>query len=247
MKSALQHKNYSPEISLYYQNGLSDELVEEIVQFVWLNQSSTITPGFDLVREIRSKVYRLKFRDETYYLKSYTPQTMSKLIKNYFRPADAIRYFEMSTKLSQANIAVAQPVLAITRKRKFLPPDSIFVTREVPGIDLHTFILQEAQYDPVLRKEIITQLADIWSRLIKHNFAHQDPSLNNFIVHPGQRKDDFQIEMIDVDNIYYRPLFSQKLLLQKNIKKFKWQLSVTDLTFPQSEFDSFIAELQRNL
>ncbi len=244
----LKQKKYNSEINLYYQNDLYYELAEEIIRFVWLNQaSSEDVEKFDLIRDIRSKVYKLKFENEIYYLKSYTPQNMSKIVKNYFRPADAVRYFQTSIRINQAGMAVAQPILALTRKRGFHPADSIFVTREVPGVDLSTYLMGDAQYDPELRKKIITQLALIYSKLVSHNLAHQDPCLRNFIIHPGQKEKDFQLQLIDVDNIYFMPLLPRKLLLRKNLKKLKWELGVTNFSVPQSEIDLFLDEIRMNL
>ncbi|WP_110954082.1 lipopolysaccharide kinase InaA family protein [Anaerosinus massiliensis] len=242
----LQQQKYNAEINMYYQNDLYYELAEELIQFLWLKQpSSKATREIDLIRDFRSKVYKMNFKNEIYYVKSYTPQTISKKIKNYFRPADAVRYFQTSIRIKQAGVAVAQPVIALTRKRGIYPSDSIFVTREIPGIDLYTFLMGEARANPVLRNNVISQLALILAKLSTHSLAHQDTSLYNFIVHPEQCNKILHIQLIDVDNIYFRPLLPQKLILLKNLKKLK--KTTQNFAVTASEYNFFLEEIRRNM
>jgi hypothetical protein len=249
MGLVLERKEYTPEISLYYQNDLPCELAEAIIRFVWLDQElSKDSVKFELVRDLRSKVYKMRFQDETYYLKSYTPQNVGKIVKNFFRPADAVRYFQTSTKISRAGLIVAQPVLALTQKRGIYTAESIFVTREVPGVDLHTYFIQEALQDQELRTRMINQLVLIWRKLVNGNLVHQDPCLGNFIVLPEKKGKDFQLALIDVDNIYYRPLLPRKLIVLKNLKKLKQALmamAIADITVPQPEIVLFWDEFMK--
>lgn len=249
MGLALKRKDYTPEIKLYYHNDLLYQLAEEIIQFVWLNQTlSEDSIKFELVRDLRSKVYKMTFRDETYYLKSYTPQTVSKIVKNIFRSADAVRYFQTSIRICQAGLVVAQPVLALTHQKSFHTVESIFVTREVSGMDLHTYFIQEALYDPELRKKTITQLILVWTKLVKKHLVHQDPCLGNFIVCSDNQEKDFQIALIDVDNIYYRPWLPQKLIELKNLRKLKQALLAmanADNTVPLPEIILFWDEFMK--
>lgn len=241
----LMRKKYTPDINLYYQDSLPNELAEEIIRYIWLKQPP-LEGEFELIREIRSKVYRMTFRDEAYYLKIYNSHNMSKIVKNMFRPADAVRYFQISLKLIQANITIAQPILALTKGKLFHPSESIFVTREVPGANLYTYLMENDQNDLDIRKILISQLAHIWKNLSTHNLAHHDPHLFNFIVSTGLHDQELQIKLIDVDNIYFRPLFPKKRLLVKNLQKFKWQLSRPDLSIPPSKFNQFWDEIRTN-
>lgn len=230
----LMKKQYTPDINLYYHNNLPNELAEEIIRFVWLDEEP-VEGEFEFVRQIRAKVYRLTFRGEVYYLKIYTPQTMSKIIKNFFRPADAVRYFQTSLKLLNASITVAQPILALTRKKMFQATQSIFVTREVFGPNLRTYLMDEdIQHDFDCREKLISQLSHIWINLANHKLAHHDPHLLNFIVHADHKNQDFQINLIDIDNVYFKPFLPKKVLLEKNLQKLKWQLSRPEFSIPYS-------------
>lgn len=241
----LMKEKYTPDINLYYQNNLPYELAEEIIRFVWLNQAP-VEGEFELIREIRSKIYKMTFRGEAYYLKIYTPQSMSKILKNFFRPADAVRYFQISLKLVEANITIAQPILALTQKSNFYSSNSIFVTREVSGANLYTCLMEDTSYDLDSRNQLISQLSHIWSNLANHNLVHHDPHLFNFIVDKGEKNQNLQIKLIDIDNIYFRPMLPKKMLLTKNLKKFKWQLSRPDLSITPGKFDLFWDEIRIN-
>ena len=243
---ALNRQEYNSEISLYYQEELPYELAEAISRHVWLGLSSAAeAENFELIRDIRSKVYRMKFQGEVYYLKSYTPRDTSKIIKNFFRPADAVRYFQVAAKLSAAGVPIAQPVLALTKKTGFRSADSIFVTREVPGKDLYAYLLQGAQDDPEQRKKMVNQFAFMWSRLINLNLVHQDPWLGNFIIHFGEEKNDFQIALIDVDNIYFIPLLPRKLFWLLNVKRLHYKLGRVNFAVSQSEINVFLEQLNK--
>jgi len=87
-----------------------------LIQYIWYDSSPVSDTTFELLRTIRANVYRMKFRDQCYYLKYYKPQDVSKIIKNFFRSADAVRYFQTAVALQHAGVAVAEPVLALTRK-----------------------------------------------------------------------------------------------------------------------------------
>ncbi len=88
--------------------------------------------NFDLIKHDRCNVYKLKYNDCIYYLKSYMHRKLTKILKNFFRPVEAIRIFQKSMKLIEADIPVAEPVMGLTRRSFFLV-DSIFVSKEVPG------------------------------------------------------------------------------------------------------------------
>ncbi|WP_284707916.1 lipopolysaccharide kinase InaA family protein [Sporomusa sphaeroides] len=189
----------------------------------------------------------MKFQGDTYYLKCYRPQGMSKIMKNFFRPADAVRYFKIADKLGQAGISIAPPVLALTRRTSLRPADSIFVTREVPGTELYNYLLEGAQHDPEQRKQMVIQFAFMWSKLIRLNLVHLDPWLGNFMVNPGQKAGDIHIELIDVDNIYPRPLLPRKLLWLLNVKRLNYKLERVNFPVTQAETELFLAELDKFL
>lgn len=244
----LKRRKYTPEVNLYYQDDVSDELVEAIIRFVWLKQASDEEMNnFELVQNIRSQVYKMQFRNEIYYVKSYTPQNLSKIVKNFFRPADAVRYFRTAIRLSQAGVPIAQPVLALTRKTGFHPPDSIYVTREVPGINLWTYLCQGVRSDLEQRKKMVSQFAFMWSRLIKLRLVHQDPQLGNYIASFGATEKDIQVNMIDVDNIYFIPLLPRKIFWILNVRRMSKKLQVMNFPVTQAETDLFLTELDKFL
>ncbi|MGL5512170.1 MAG: lipopolysaccharide kinase InaA family protein, partial [Sporomusa sp.] len=122
---ALTYHNYDSEIYLYHQDILPEGLAEAIISHILRGWPPPAETTFELLKAERTKVYKMNFHNECYYLKCYRPQNMSKIIKNFFRPADAVRYFQLSHRLQQAGVAVAQPVLALTKKTGLRPADSI--------------------------------------------------------------------------------------------------------------------------
>ena len=92
----LTHQKYNSEICLYYQDQLPQDLTVAIISHIWRDRPPLVGTTFELLKAERTKVYKMNFHNECYYLKCYTPQNMSKIIKNFFRPADAIRYFQRS-------------------------------------------------------------------------------------------------------------------------------------------------------
>jgi len=218
MDLKLATEKYSPEISIHYDHEKLPpcDLAQEIINFIWFNSKSTINVDFELIQETKAKVYKFNFENETYYLKSYSSRKISKVLKNLFRQAEALRFFQTELKLIHANIPVAPPVLAITKKINFFLVDSIFVTCEVPGVDLHTF-LNNNKDNIDLRTKIIKQMAYIWSNLVNHHFLHLDPWLGNFIV--SAEKESIRIKLIDIDSVYAMPLIPKTILIVKNLER----------------------------
>lgn len=236
MNSKLLKKKYNSEIKIYYKDSVPYSLAQEIINFKWTNQhlSSESSP-FELVQETKAKVYRFKFNDDVYYMKSYAFRSIPKIIKNLFRPVEAVRCFKTAISLSDAHFAVAEPVLALTRSKNIFFSESIFVTKEVPGVDLYTYLFSNDNINDLeLRKKIIKKIALLWSNLINYNFVHLDPGLDNLIVSPA--KEDIEIQLIDIDNMYSLPFLPKKLLLIKNLARLS------------SRFSAFAAnELETNL
>ncbi|WP_333594249.1 lipopolysaccharide kinase InaA family protein [Anaerospora hongkongensis] len=232
MRTQLARKKYDSKINIYYQDVLPYELAEEIIQSLWINTSQQINENYKLIQETKAKVYKLTFDNQVYYLKSYSPRSTSKILKNLFRPIEAIRCFQTDLKLNKANIPAAKPVLAITRKVNCFLVDSIFVTREVPGIDLFTYMTTSNLNNPELRKKIMKKLAIIWSDLINNNFLHIDPGLNNLIIKP--EKKDIQLKLIDIDAIYSLPFIPKKLLIIKNLLRLKQRMNFFAATKAES-------------
>lgn len=232
MRTQLAKTEYDSKITIYYQDTLPYELAEEIIQSLWINKSQQLNENFKLVQETKAKVYKLTFDNQVYYLKSYSPRNTSKILKNLFRPIEAIRCFQTDLKLNNANIPAAKPVLAITRKVNYFLVDSIFVTREVPGIDLFTYMTTYNFNNTEVRKKIMKSLAIIWSDLINNNFLHIDPGLNNLIIQP--EKKEVQLKLIDIDAIYSLPFIPKKLIIIKNLLRLKQRMNFFAATKAES-------------
>lgn len=240
MNSRLLMKNYNSEIKIYYKDSLPYSLAQEIINFKWTNQHhSAESSRFELVQETKAKVYRFNFNNEVYYMKSYAFRSISKIIKNLFRPIEAVRCFKMAISLSNAHFAVAEPVLALTRSKNMFFSESIFVTKEVPGVDLYTYLFSNDNINDLeLRKKIIKKIALLWSNLTNHNIVHLDPGLDNLIVSPT--KEDIQIQLIDIDNMYSLPFLPKRLLLIKNLSRLSSRFGAFDAN--ELETNVFIQE-----
>ncbi|MFW5985604.1 MAG: lipopolysaccharide kinase InaA family protein, partial [Halanaerobiaceae bacterium] len=139
-----------------------------------------------------------------------------KILKNQLRPAEGERHFKTACRLQECGIPVVDPVMGIIRRINFYLTESIYVTREFPGVNLIEFLQQE-ECAPDFRCEIIKEVAKIWSRLINNKFLHQDPSLLNVLI--NRREDNYELALVDIENVYSLRFFPQ-LLFRKNMVKF---------------------------
>jgi len=215
--SGLNQKKYSSAISIYYRGDLDFKLAEAIIEYVWLNKGDR--HNFQLIKQDKAKVYKMNFNACDYYLKSYAHRSVTKILKNFFRPVEAVRIFKTGIKLINADIAIANPVMALTCKKNLFITDSIFVMEKVPGVELYTYLLKFAQYSENFKINIIKKIALLWSRLVCHKFIHLDPGLRNLMIYP--KEGDFQIKLIDIDNIYPMSYVPIKLILMKNLSRLR--------------------------
>ncbi|MGM0369645.1 MAG: lipopolysaccharide kinase InaA family protein [Bacillota bacterium] len=216
-------KNYDAKIKIHYQNNFDNEFVEQIIKTIWFDDD--VVGNFKLVKgdDFKSQVFRCKYKGEVYYVKSQAPRETSKLIKNIFRPVEALRHFKMLQQLSNADLIVPKPILSLTYSRKLFVKDSILVTKELKGIDLDKYLLDSKDENYKLRKKIIEQIAEIWAKLINNKLLHQDPCLENFKVE--FQADKIKVKLVDIDNIYHLPIFPKKSLLNNLAKLRARQLS----------------------
>lgn len=239
MNLRIASKLYNSKIRIYYQEHCPDNLAAKIIEYVWLlPEQSKKDADFQLIQATKATVYKVTFDSQVYYIKSYAYRNTSKVIKNLFRPIDALRCFQTGIKLKIAGIPVLEPIMALTIRRNAMLVDSIFVTKEVPGIDLYSYLSKHNQ-DPNLRQEIIRKIAVIWSKLINHGLLHLDPWLGNFMV--DYNEGELALKLIDIDNIYSLPFVPQKILLLKNLAKLKGNQLNTFCASP-SEINLFFKE-----
>ena len=85
----------------------------------------------------------------------------------------------------------------------------------------------------------------LWSKLINNKFLHQDPGLNNFMI---DIKEDIEIKLIDIDNIYQLPVLPERLIL-KNLAKLRSR-QITDFNktdtkpLSQKEVSAFLVKFK---
>lgn len=247
MGTKLDKKRYNDKIKIYYQDDSYFSLAEEIISFIWLKNNKSII-SYELIKDDKGKVYKIEYNNQTYYLKSYSYRNFKKNIKNIFRSSEAVRYFKLAIKLISADITVTEPVLGLTLRRNLFMIDSIFVMKEVPGVDLHTYLFKSDKCNKIIRRKTINKFALIWGKLINNNFLHQDPCLRNFMI--NLKQGEVQIKLIDIDNIYLLPIFPKKMLM-KNLAKLRSR-QLTDFkktnTEPlnQVEVNTFLKEFKKN-
>lgn len=235
----LNKRQYNSKIQIYYEGGnLNYDLAKEIIRYVWLNQQGG-KGKFELIQDTKADVYKLEYHHRIYYVKSYKFRSAGKILKNLFRPVEAVRYFETALKLLQFDIATAKPVLALTCQKNFFLVDSIFVLEEVPGADLSTYLDQFSNEEA--RQLIIKKLAVIWGKLINHKFLHLDPRLVNFII--CNKTDDIHIRLIDIDSIAVLPFLPFKMILVKNLTRLNRRLLSE---FSTIEINLFFEEFIKN-
>lgn len=241
MNTKIHSEQYNSAIKMYYQDDLPYKLAEKLIECIWLNPAQLKKEeDFKLIQETKARVFRMRFDNQAYYLKCYSYRNSSKVIKNMLRPVDALKCFQVGMKLLHADIATAKPVLALTMRINAFLVDSIFVTPEVPGMDLYTYLSNHSG-DPQLRTALIKKVAVIWSKLVNHNLLHLDPWLGNFMIYPI--KNELQLELIDIDNIYSVPYLPQKLLVMKNLSKLRGKQSNSFAATP-AEIDLFLEEFR---
>ena len=218
----LSCRQYNGQIQIYYQDDFDyKELAEALIQSAWLNPDmleckKEIQLVYNFHRE--APVYKIDFNNRIYYFKIYSYKTFNKRLKNLFRPAESIRYFQTAIQLMRGDIEIAKPVLSLTYRRNLFVTDSIFVLEELPGVSLDTYLLSNG--DPTKRKEVIQQIARIWSKLIDQRFLHLDPASVNFLV--NNEGGNLRVGLIDLDSIRAVPaVHPLKHLLIRQIVRLK--------------------------
>ncbi|MGM0472452.1 MAG: lipopolysaccharide kinase InaA family protein [Bacillota bacterium] len=212
----LNKQRYNNKINIYYYKQLPTQLCQEVIDYFRLKQSY---PSLKLTKvSARSgiEVFRFNYKEESYYLKYYQHSRLSKKLQTMIRQPEGIRNFKTALKLLAAGIRTAQPVLALT-KRNGLTYDSIFITKAAPGIQLNDYLEQQ----DVDRKKLLLTLGQVGAKFVNHNFAHQDPTLDNFFIVSSH--DQLKLSLIDLDDIYamiYLPKFAAAHVISRFVAKF---------------------------
>lgn len=174
----LHKKEYNSKIKIYYNKKEPDDLCKGVMDYFWLSDNSRqVNWRLSRVSSRQGiEVFRLDYDNEIYYLKKYSHTRISKKIQSIIRSPEGIRNFKNAVRLLQADILTPEPVFALT-KRNVVTFDSILITEKADGIELNKYIKQNNLNDG---KKILKLMAEVCARFINNNFAHQDPTLDNF-------------------------------------------------------------------
>lgn len=200
-----------------YCNGDIDNKLLEITDVLLTNSNRVIEKEIKLVKDdIGRQVFKVKIGNDNYYLKKYFYKKASKKIKNLFRPAEAVRAYQISNKLLAASISVAEPIAAIVNNKGFMVKESIFITKEFVGIKLDDYLINE-EYNKSLKEKIIKEVAKLWAKLYLFNFLNGDPNLPGILVRVQDDKVD--LCLVDMDNFKQYSYLSWKKIC-KNLIEF---------------------------
>ncbi|MCK8824300.1 lipopolysaccharide kinase InaA family protein [Fuchsiella alkaliacetigena] len=196
------------------------DFIAEIKDYLLFAKDSYLS--FELVKEDKSDVYRLEYKKEPFYVKHYSYKSFNKIAKRFFRGAYGVKNLKTAVKLLAAGINAVQPIATLVYKRNFLFVDSIFIMKEVEGFDLYDY-LAENNFSYQFKRKLIIKLAKLWAELYNNKFLHKDPNLFNLFI--NWDNGDFNLSLVDIDNIYKLPFIPKKLVV-KNLFKFNERLIV---------------------
>lgn len=135
----IKKESYSSKIKFYYLNDIDLNLVNEMIDILVYNKKiENYDKQLLKKRENNNEVIKLK-NNKTYYVKTYHPFRKKKLIKNLFRPTEAVRHLTKTKMLKNRSIPIFDPICAVTIKKSFFSYKSIFITEAIPGITLDFF------------------------------------------------------------------------------------------------------------
>lgn len=120
-------------------------------------------------------------------------------------PARALRNFRTAMRLYHSNVPVARPLAALWQKSGPFTTRSIFITEYVRGPgNLHTFLRDNftllEQPASALKKDLSSQIADIFASLHNASLWHRDAKAGNFLVHQNDRG-QYKLVLVDMDGI----------------------------------------------
>jgi len=208
-------QKYSKEIQVYSQGPVESEILKVGVSL--LKGSTNNVDNLKLVKGAKGRqVFSLDIDGERYYLKRYYYRQLKKRIKNIFRAPEGVRAYDMSIKLLESGISVANPIGVIIYKKDLITKDSLFITKEFAGEDLQEYIAN-GSYTQELKEDIIRGLAKLWATIYKNKFINGDPNLPGILVKFTEGK--FKLSLVDMDNIRQLPYLPWKLVV-KNLVDF---------------------------
>ncbi|MEJ6951184.1 lipopolysaccharide kinase InaA family protein [Natronospora cellulosivora (SeqCode)] len=197
-------------IYAYFDNNNLEEMTIKIIDFVWKEKYEN-NKSFKLIQNTKkSRVYKFTYNSIEYYFKYYQPYKIKKIIKNQFRKVEALRHYNTASALLSVDVPTIKPCIAITNRINILYKESIFVMKEVKGVTVEEY-LGNKKITYKQRREIIKQMALIYSKLVNNKYLHQDPTLFNFLI--KEEGNSLKLTMIDVDNIYKVKYFPKNLII----------------------------------
>ncbi len=159
------------------------------------------------------EVYTFSFQDKVYYLKRYFHRRISKVIKNWIREPEGLRYFNSTVAIAGLGIPVTKPVFAITMRMNPLITDSLYVSEEFCGSSLDQLAMK-CSLRKTEREMLLRKIAVMWSTLYLNRYVHGDPNLGNILVNT----DTLDMALVDIDGIRKWPVLPEKKLLDNLAK-----------------------------
>ncbi len=181
-------------------------------------------PGDIVVKYASREVRRIRIGDRIVYCKliraltdaGYRGEEWFSWCKWVLRPSRAIQAYRVSEALLNHGLECAEPLLAVRRRIGLIPTD-IFITAEVPFIDLW-------QDSSITTEKLISLLASETARLHQCGFAHGDYILRNLCHNPKSG----HIVLLDNDRTWRPPVFLRKHYFERNLAQMAYSLLKRD-------------------
>lgn len=213
---------------IYYpsREEIDRDLFGEITKYLLRKEESRLS--FQLLKEDKGQVHRILYQGETLYSKYYQFKSIARTLKRFMRGPYAVKNLRTALKLLEAGIPSVVPVGSIVYKKNIFSVESIFIMREVEGINLFDYLKSE-RIDKAFLMRLTDKLAKLSALLLKNNFYHSDPNLFNLFL--SGREEESILTLIDIDNIYRLPLLSERILLE-NLVLFHYRMVENSLELP---------------
>ncbi len=232
---------------IYYpsREEIDRRLFVELKKYLLLKEESALS--FQLLKEDKGQVHQILYHGETLYSKYYQFRSIGRTLKRFFRGPYAVKNLRTALKLLEAGIPSVLPVGSIVYKKGLFSLESIFIMREVEGVNLFDYLKRE-RIDKAFIMKLTNKLAKLSALLLKNNFYHSDPNLFNLFL--SFREEESILTLIDIDNIYELPLLPERILLE-NLVLFHYRMVENSLELPftigEREMRSFCNTLYQEL
>jgi hypothetical protein len=178
---------------------------------VFLRDSFHIESNLQLVKSFKGRnIYKASLESGNFYLKVYRYKSFSKILKNQFRPAEALRNLKTCVSVIASGIQLAEPVAAVIQSKMPFYKDSMYISREFPGVNFQEFLCQET-FSNEEKQKVIEQIAILWAKLYQNNVLNTDPNLPGIVV--NKKNNSFEAAIVDTDNLEILSKLTKKQIL----------------------------------